>query len=63
MLKVMQARCLMPGMTMAFSNPRHNFRIDDVEWTREGEVKVHHGDFTAVDWYEPESNVWVELED
>jgi hypothetical protein len=34
-----------------------------VEWTREGEVKVHHGDYTAVDWYEPESNVWVELED
>jgi hypothetical protein len=53
----------MPGMTMAFSNERYNFRIDDVEWTRDGEIKVHHGDFTAVDWYEPESNVWVQLED
>ncbi len=47
---------------MAFSNPRQNFLIDDVEWDRDGEIKVHHGNFTAVDWYEAESNVWVQLE-
>ena len=63
MLKVMQAKCLMPGMVMAFSNPRQNFLIDDVEWDRDGDIKVHHGNFTAVDWYEAESNVWVQLED
>lgn len=48
---------------MAFTNPRQNFLIDDVEWDRDGEIKVHHGNFTAVDWYEAESNVWVQLED
>lgn len=49
-------------MTMAFSNPRHNYLIDDVRTVRDGEIRVDHGDYTAVDFYRADEIVWIEGE-
>jgi hypothetical protein len=62
MHKAIKASQLQPGMTMAFSNPRHNYLIDDVRTVRDGEIRVDHGDYTAVDFYRADEIVWIEGE-
>jgi FKBP-type peptidyl-prolyl cis-trans isomerase 2 len=62
MHKAIKASQLQPGMTMAFSNPRHNYLIDDVRTVRDGEIRVDHGDYTAIDFYRADETVWI-LED
>lgn len=62
MIRKIQASQLQPGMTMVFSNPRHNFVIDDVRTVRDGEIRVDHGDYTATDFYRADEIVWIEAE-
>jgi len=38
----------------------YSFIVDDVEFTRHGEVKVNHGNYTAVDWFQMDEFVFVE---
>ncbi len=59
MIRKIQASQLQPGMTVAFSNSRHNFLIDDVRTVRDGEIRVDHGDYTAVDFYRADEIVWI----
>ena len=52
------------GMIQRFCDPRFDYVIDDViddvDFTREGEVKIQHGNFTAVDWYDAREHIWVQ---
>jgi hypothetical protein len=48
------------GMIQCYSDPRFDHVIDDVDLTRDGEVKIQHGNFTAVDWFKPDEYIWVQ---
>lgn len=62
MHKSIKASQLKPGMTMVFSNPRHNFVIDDVRTVRDGGIRVDHRDYTATNFYRADEIVWIEGE-
>ena len=55
------AHRLQPGMTLAFTNSRFNYLIDDVESCRDGQIKVYGGDYTSTEWFDADQNVWVEV--
>lgn len=62
MINRIKASELKPGMIMAFSNPRFNYLIDDIRWMRDGDIAIDHGNFTAVDFYQPDDIVWISTE-
>lgn len=58
-IKANQAK---PGMILCFSNPTFDIIIDDVDFCRDGDVKlsVGHGG-TGTEFYQPEDFIWVRL--
>ena len=59
---IIPASKLCAGMTLAFSNPRFNYRIDEVQETRDGQIMVYGRDFTTTEWFDAEVNLYVEIE-
>jgi hypothetical protein len=57
MEKVIQARDLREGMTLAFANERYNYIIEDVQYTRDEKVKVISGNDTRVEYFD--AGAWV----
>jgi hypothetical protein len=55
------ARKLTEGMTLAFANPRFNYRVDDVQSCRDGQIKVYGSDYTSTEWFDADQNVWIEV--
>jgi hypothetical protein len=60
---VFPASKLCAGMTLSFSNPRFNYKIEDVYETRDGQIKVYGRDFTTTEWFDAEQNLNVEIEE
>ena len=55
-----RARDLREGDVLSYANPRWNLVIDDVSWTRDGEIKVRLGvDGTGTEWYEADQLVQI----
>ena len=55
-----RARDLREGDVLSYANPRWNLMIDDVSWTRDGEIKVSLGvDGTGTEWYEADQLVQI----
>ena len=59
MLITIPARKAREGMTMAFANERFNYVIEDVQGTRDGEIKIVSGNDTRVEYYAADENIWV----
>ncbi len=58
--KRIQAQHIQPNDVLAFSNPTSTIFVDDVEWTRDGQIKVSIGyDGTGTMWFDPEEFVWI----
>ena len=55
-----RADALKQGDTFVFSNPRFNSVIDSVEWTRDGEIKVETGNYTATAFFECDELVQID---
>ena len=60
--RAIRAKNLREGMIVAFANERFNYRIDEVSMTRDGEIKVEHGDFTATDFFDANDLVYVRVD-
>jgi hypothetical protein len=57
-IKAKQAR---PGMILCFNNPTFDIVIDDVNFLRDGDVRLSVGhDGTGAEFYEPEEFIWVQ---
>lgn len=53
------AKDVTPGMIRAFDNPRFDYVIDAVSDSKYGEVKLEHGDYTAIDYLNKSDIVWI----
>jgi hypothetical protein len=58
-LTVIPAKQAREGMTMAFVNERFNYVIEDVQHTRDGEVKIVSSNDTRVEYFGMDENIWV----
>lgn len=54
-----QARNAQVGMTMCFSIERHNYIIDDVEFSKDDQVKILGNDGSSIEWYDLDDIIWV----
>ena len=55
-----QAQHLQSNDIIAFYNPLSTTIVDEVEWTRDGQIKVSIGyDGTGTMWFDPEEFVWI----
>lgn len=58
-LKAIPARQAREGMVMTFVNERFNYVIEDVTFTRDGEVRITSRNDTAVEFFAADQTVWV----
>lgn len=57
---IVRARDLRAGDVLSYANPRWNIRIDDVTWTRDGQIRVSIGvDGTGTEWYEADDLIQI----
>lgn len=57
-----KARNARKGMILCFTDSRFNIIIDDVDFLRDGDVKLSVGDQgTGTEFRDPEEYIWVQL--
>jgi hypothetical protein len=59
MLTTITAKQAREGMTMAFVNERFNYVIEEVNFTRDGEVQIVSRNDTSVEYFKADANIWV----
>ena len=62
-IQEIKAKHIQPGMVICYKNSRYDTVVDEVEWTRDGEVLVRTGvDGTGSEWFQPEEIVWIRVD-